>query len=835
MPTSACRPVPLYLAEVGIATGRYEQLLAGALEILRQIDPNLLRAAWFEMKQLDELSFDPRAYDFNHPANKRPNYHFGMWDPHVIDQRGFYRRFVLQQTLLEALLERVEGTPELAREELLYEASVVLAGTMLMASGTSGNGPECHDSTVTLSNLLPQIAAYRDEYYRLVLAKLNGPHAERLQKETKALRQPFAGARQHLNNQLARRRALQLQHVHLAVLFARLGYAENALEQANIVPVVSARMTCRLYCLLTSGWHTAQAGQLAQATEYLPQIEQLLKRAIECGAVVDPWNILGFNAQFSLFPAMENSVPDLRVDELVDLMEQFALAARIWHLGAVSDQQELCERVAKIFRRVSEWWDQYATTSVSDVKPVSGRQAYDAAQRVAVALEAWHKAGSAAGDISFWRTHAEQFDSPQAYARVIEVLLEKHDLASSSGLLMHWLAQADTMSLEEGLFSFRELASAWLQKSIDAVRPQQLSQAGESKSAVPSVSPITAGGAPLALPPTAETAPKRQPTTSVAKFFDQLEASADSWWEAPELSSVASGKASVDDEEVEDLFQSLHDDEDEGGEDDESADDEGELYGAAYDEMVYRDSTADGVDSSLQDSGSDKSDYELEQELHRISARLGFLHGLSQLWKQTALANPLTMPGLQLTPDHLDNWLSQLRKNRRKLSQLAHAVELQPLVPLNATQEALMEYDRRRVVRETLLERIITCGVALTETELMLRSVLPLHLETTSVAEEPGHWPVTVEFWRALLRGDTAMARQVWPGFLQSIRNQPLLYVPLAKGGSPPRIAGARGLQQIAPRTVGAHASAGDAARSVPINSIASRDGNRQSPVGGRL
>ena len=43
------------------------------------------------------------------------------------------------------------------------------------------------------------------------------------------LRQPFGAARQHLNQSLARRRADQLQHVHLARLFAKMGYTEAAL------------------------------------------------------------------------------------------------------------------------------------------------------------------------------------------------------------------------------------------------------------------------------------------------------------------------------------------------------------------------------------------------------------------------------------------------------------------------------------------------------------------------------------------------------------------------------------------------------------------------------
>ena len=40
----------------------------------------------------------------------------------------------------------------------LCEAAAVLAGTMLMASSVSGSGPDTHDSSVSLTSLLPKIA-----------------------------------------------------------------------------------------------------------------------------------------------------------------------------------------------------------------------------------------------------------------------------------------------------------------------------------------------------------------------------------------------------------------------------------------------------------------------------------------------------------------------------------------------------------------------------------------------------------------------------------------------------------------------------------------------------
>ncbi len=54
----------------------------------------------------------------------------------------------------------------------------------------------------------------------------------------------------------------------------------------------------------------------------LGEIENILHRAIECGAMVDPWNILGFGGQFGLFPSPENSIHDYRIDELIEHVER---------------------------------------------------------------------------------------------------------------------------------------------------------------------------------------------------------------------------------------------------------------------------------------------------------------------------------------------------------------------------------------------------------------------------------------------------------------------------------------------------------------------------------
>src|SRR5207302_10789483 len=129
------------------------------------------------------------AYDQGHPANRRPNHAYGEWDPYHLDSQGRYRRYVARQVLLDALLERVERTPERDRQELLQEAAAVLAGTLLMATGLSGRSPAAHDSSTSLATLMPRIAQCRDAYYANLIQRVPGHHGENLRREAQHTRQ----------------------------------------------------------------------------------------------------------------------------------------------------------------------------------------------------------------------------------------------------------------------------------------------------------------------------------------------------------------------------------------------------------------------------------------------------------------------------------------------------------------------------------------------------------------------------------------------------------------------------------------------------------------------
>ena len=782
------RPIPLYIRGAGVATGRYEQIVARALEILRGADPDILARAWFDLDRLEEVALDPRAYDFDHPVNRRPNYHFGQWDPHQISSSGYYSRFVMQQMTLDALLTRCDcrqgaGGQEAAADRL-EEAAAVLAGTILMASGTSGDGPSRHDSSVTLSTLLPHIAAYRDDFYLQLLTKAEGSRGDRLREEAQRARQPFGGARQHLNHELARRRAVQLQRVHLALLYARMGRTESALKQADSVRVASARMLTAIYCRLTSGHDALDRDELPPVVEDLQHIEELLHRAIECGALVDPWNVVGFAANFSLFPALENTVHDWRVDELIELVEQILdLAARAWSEAAAIDDRALEQRFEAVLARLSQWWDQFATFSVEGVKRLVAKEIEVSANLVSGALNAWHKAGAAAGDIAFWRLFVEQFDSSKAFQLVIEALLDHGDTVAARALMMQWVNQHDRTPLEEGDISFHPLAFRWLA----TVESQQHADGVD-----------------------------RWP--QVAAFFAYLEANAEEFWQSPSFlfggvpvegdDDIPFGDPNAEDDELDadDEFEyeyeydELDDEEideaeyDEDEDEDEEGDAEDELFGAAYDEVTYRDSTDDGVEGDIADDGLESLHTEWDFEANRLEQRLSFLNTVARLWKHAAI----TWGGGAHLPERrevLDQWLGQTGANYRKLIELLEAVHRHRFHPPSGSHESLVEFDRLRTIKDSVIQKIIITCV---ETAVAAR----LLMTTREDSQDPERFgepvdAVSVALLRPVLAGDPAGVRDTWGDFLAALRPRKMLYVPHSRGGDPRLMVVTRGVQRL--------------------------------------
>ena len=787
-PHEFVRPIPLYIRDAGVAAGRYEKLIRMAIEILQSTDEEILARAWFDFDRLEEIALDPRAYDFDHPVNRRPNYHFGMWDPLKISNSGYYTRFVLQQITLDALLSRCHDGQEASstNDDRYQEAATVLAGTMLMASGTSADGPGRHDSTVTLSTLLPQIAGYRDDFYQERLMQAQGSYGKHMIAEARRCRQPFGGARQHLNRDLARRRALQLQRVHLAHLYARLGYPEAAQKQADLVRVPSARMISEVYCRLTAGHDAIDQSELQPVLENLLACEKLVLRAIECGALVDPWNIVGFAANFSLFPALENTVHDWRVDEIIELVEQILdLNARAWSEAAAIDDSELENQFQTILKRLSTWWDRFATSSVEDAKRLVAKEIEVSANLVSGALNAWHKAGAAAGDIGFWRMFVEQFDSSKAFQLVIEALLEHGDTVAAMALMMQWVSQKDHTPLEEGDSSFHRLAFHWL-------TTVELKQEESEVDGWP----------------------------QTEKFFAFLEANAEEFWQVPSMTLDESFEGMYDEmiDAIESAYAEEDSDDDDSSDDDPSGDDpsgydqpadkefadpndeeepEG-IFEAAYEKMVYQDSTDDGNEGDLADDAIDWEYTEWEYEVQRLEQRLDFLSTVAGLWKHAVIVwGTAERQADCKRAETFQQWLAQAGTNYSQLVELLRNVHSFEFALPSGAHDSLVEYDRLRTTKERLVQKIITtCVETADAAKLLAAAGCESTCDHTKAFNEPLDL-CSIKVLRAILAGDAATVCSHWDELVTLLQPRSLLYVPHSRGGKPQQIVATRGLQKL--------------------------------------
>ena len=769
-------PVPVYLQSAGTGFGPYQELLDVALDTIRNTDPVILRQAQFSMDQMKELDIDPRAFDFDHPINKRPNHHFGQWDEHAIDNSGNFYRFILQQVTLDALLDRVhrkmesEGADDQLKSELMNEAGAVLGCTMLMASGICGSRPGAFDSNTTLSTLLPTIAGYRDQFYRDLIERLPEAHRNRLRSEAEARRQPFGAARQNLNHLLSKRRASQLVNCRLATIFARMGFCEAATKQSQIVPVAAARILCQIDCLLSSAQQATRKKQLVTAYEYIPRLVQLLKDGVNCGAIVDPWNILGFDANYSLFPASENSVPDHRVYELVDLIERvLGMCSLIWSEAAASNDSETCTAIKQEFEHIVDWWRKYAAHEVMAVDAVDPEEIYSAAELVARALNLWHRGGAAAGDIEFWKQHAALFDSPKAYQLVIEALMDRGDYQTSSALLVHWLSQAEFVRLQHGGSSFHNLIWRWIIEQRERLRVSDFEQRNEI-------------------------------WNRIRKFYDFIEANAEQYGEIPDFQIGRVVKRPIDQEP--NLDDEL--DDSEPGPD---------TYDTAYDEeFTYIDTTDDGNEGSIFDPGADQTDEELEAEVDRVLDRLEFLATSANFWKIAATVplpvdnrkqlNETAIKQLKNRRDILAGWIHRADYIRTSLKQLLHSVAGYKIPTGGLDAESLTRYDRQRLYKESLLERIVETCVAAEISVGMLAAVIGAIdnlVEDKSLDElrdgRASNGPL-LPLFSAILLTDLKLVRSHFPDAIEYLHSQPLLYVPLDREGKPADIVAARVLQE---------------------------------------
>jgi hypothetical protein len=751
------RPVPVHLAGVGAAHGRYGETVGTAVAILERAPRPLLRQADFDPALLEELAIDPRAFDFLHPAASRPNYLFGLWDPARIDEAGFYRRMVVQQVTLDGILSWPEAAGRGAAAdagldtERRWEAAAVLAGVVLMAAGLSGHGPGSLQASLPLAELLPRIAGYRDEFYRWLLTSVPPGHRRRLEEEAERMRQPFGGVRRHINGVLAGQRARQVESVALASVFARLGRAAAAERLAGMVPAASARMLSRITSRIVAARRKLRQASPDRggALDELDAAADLLLRAVDCGATVDPWNILGMAGQFPLHEPGGESLPDPRVDDLVATTESILEGcAAAWRGADLAGDDGVAARAEAALLRVGRWWDRFATTTVSGVPHLSGQEVAASSREVVAALKR-RRGSKRTPTVGFWRQEVAGFSSPRTHAEAADALIHERDLEGASGLIIHWASLLEGESIERSGPVWISVASRWLEQAITDATPDG--------------------------------------RTRVRRFLERVEANLAGVTELVEAAASGREPGPGRDELLD------HDGDAEDGQPTGE-----ESVAAAYEEMVWHDSTDDGIDGGMVDvdlpGGESAGGAAALQDAAELTT------GVCRLVVRTVTAWCAADVAARSRPsreerDAVAGWWRSLRRLRRALTRAAAVVverDREPSPGMSPT-----EFDRVRWQRDAAAERLIDAAVQVSETLWVLAA--HRHVGRRSRATSARRASVGRLFARAMIGDATGVATELVP-LGAALAGLPVLYVPLSRGGRPDRIVRARARERLLER-----------------------------------
>ncbi|GAB6184834.1 hypothetical protein JCM17478_03360 [Thermopirellula anaerolimosa] len=734
-------PIPLYVRGAGTAFGRYHALVERAVQILDNTDVALRERFYFQLENLEEIALDPRGLDQEHPASFRPNYQFGLWDPHSLNERGCYRRLILHDLPLEIALRWATRPNPPEDTDLWFEAAAVLAGTMLMGAAVWGPYPGALMSTTNISRLLAQIAAARDDFYLELLMHRTKMHPSASSSEFMAQGRPFEAVRQFLNTTLAEYRSSQVHASGLTRIMAQLGAIDAARTAASRLRSATAGLRAEITIGLGSAESFLREKQPRDCLTALNESVRKIRSAVECGALGDPWNILGLGGHFPIFEWSLEGPIDPRLTLLIYLMDRvFKLFASLRRYAAAADESDIEQEVTRRMEELAEWWDQFAAAEVSDLNGFRGQDVCDAAQQVAEVIHTWRGERQSAGDAAFWKRHVSRIRSADSISLLVDTLLDQNDRDAAKALLVHWISRANELGLQGTLNSFPALAYRWFR--------------------------------PLWLADDPATGNRRERWLEVRKFLDYLEANADALWEVPSLKELlgTTGEGLSDNSAA---TESPHED---------------SLWQAAYEGVVFRDSADDGVDGFLEETGEPLENFELSRVSEDLRNRIGFLFTVLILRQLAAAA----FRGLQYEDSEVSEvfveWYRHVFRVEESLLRLAEDLRRYPLGEPGATPQRLAEYDNRRRLRDTLVERVALAAIQAGDTRRFLAAALPESLGETVALRLAGDWAweeAFVGLLRTLLHNQLESLESAWADFLISVRISEPLYTPVWRGGHP--------------------------------------------------
>jgi hypothetical protein len=240
---------------------------------------------------------------------------------------------------------------------------------------------------------------------------------------------------------------------------------------------------------------------------------------------------------------------------------------------------------------------------------------------------------------------------------------------------------------------------------------------------------------------------------TLCRMFAFLEANAGSHWEVPSLAEAVGLKPPPKQEAspARDEDPLLEEDLDE-------LDDDDDLFSAAYDSMIFRDSADDGHFSDTVDEGGHKDDASFEVLAKFLEPRLQFLDTVAELWQMAAAGMAPHLASLQhgLAEQqaysetefqtrarewlhHAQAWQTGLRHLRKTLW------ERQITLP-SGDHDSNVEYDEQLQTKFYLLHIAISTDIQCETAERALQSCVATPIKYMS----PGYSPAQVQARQAI-------------------------------------------------------------------------------------
>jgi hypothetical protein len=169
---------------------------------------------------------------------------------------------------------------------------------------------------------------------------------------------------------------------------------------------------------------------------------------------------------------------------------------------------------------------------------------------------------------------------------------------------------------------------------------------------------------------------------------------------------------------------------------------------------------------------------------------------VARLWKHAAIAWDTSAAEPHERREQFDNWRQQAAERYHALLGLVEAVHRFPVPPPTGSHESNVEFDRRRMIKDSLLEQIVATAVETADAERLLAAASG-RAESGPGGVDARDTRAAFDVLRAVLAGDGQAVRQHWPRFTDWLSKHELLYVPLAKGGRPRRNVRARARVQL--------------------------------------